>query len=477
VHRRGFNTTDDENANENLTLNECKIKHTISKSILILLLLLATTSIGHFASKPNSGFYKKPKTNRENSHSTMKISAHVAKNLSANQFKKNGMQPVPIPYDRQERSKDKDNEDVSVFRIRTNPTDKDSQTYDIRVLTFHTGTVEEFLLWKKDLFKILVGQNVLSAPDKFAMTRRLLDGDALAAFDAEASLCSETEVNYTRCMKALSTHVFPKNALTIQRQWFHRYLHKRVENSMREFVARINEINAYMEEFPPGFKKSQTIDDSEMKDLLEFAIPISWRVKMAEHAFRPIEHTVPEIVEFCERLEFTENATKSIFNNGGNHQNQTQSQTNNKGKNSEQGQKRQDNVDALTLATSSKKRTNKHKRPGKVVSFKDSDGSDGCRLHIWATDHTTEECRVIQKQIDGMRAQYEAQPHNANKRQKNNNNQPKSGGDLHVLIATFNDVKDRIEKELKQCSTACGKRKTVSFAEDVVVEKDDNKKN
>lgn len=180
-----------------LTLNECKIKHTISKSILILLLLLATTSIGHFASKPNSGFYKKPKTNRENSHSTMKISAHVAKNLSANQFKKNGMQPVPIPYDRQERSKDKDNEDVSVFRIRTNPTDKDSQTYDIRVLTFHTGTVEEFLLWKKDLLKILVGQNVLSAPDKFAMTRRLLDGDALAAFDAEASLCSETEVNYT----------------------------------------------------------------------------------------------------------------------------------------------------------------------------------------------------------------------------------------------------------------------------------------
>jgi hypothetical protein len=60
VHRRGFNTTDDENANENLTLNECKIKHTISKSILILLLLLATTSIGHFASKPNSGIFRKP---------------------------------------------------------------------------------------------------------------------------------------------------------------------------------------------------------------------------------------------------------------------------------------------------------------------------------------------------------------------------------------------------------------------------------
>jgi hypothetical protein len=404
----------------------------------------------------------------------MKISTHVTKNLSANQFKKNGMQPAPIPYDRQERSKNKDKEDMSIFRIRTNPTDKDSQTYDMKVLTFHTGTVKEFLLWKKDLNKVLVGQNVLSAPDKFAMTRRLLDGDALAAFNTEASACSqETNVNYIRCMQALSTHVFPKNALTIQRQWFHRYLHKRVENSMREFVARINEINAMMEEFPPGFKKSQMINDSEMKDLLEFAIPISWRVKMAEHAFRPIEHSVPDIVEFCERLEFTENATKSILNNGGNHQNQTQSQSNNKGKNSEQGQKSQDNVDALTHATS-KQRTNKHKRPGKVVSYKDSNGSDGCRLHIWATDHTTAECRVIQKQIDGMRAQYEAQPHNANKRQKINNNKPKQGGDLHVLLTTFNDVKKRIEKELNQRSMTCGKRK-VSLIDDIVIDKQENK--
>jgi hypothetical protein len=54
-----------------------------------------------------------------------------------------------------------------------------------------------------------------------------------------------------------------------------------------------------MQEFPPGFTLEQRISDSEMKDLLEFAIPISWRVKMAEHAFIPIEHEVPDIVDFC----------------------------------------------------------------------------------------------------------------------------------------------------------------------------------
>jgi hypothetical protein len=97
-------------------------------------------------------------------------------------------------------------------------------------------------------------------------------------------------------------------------------------------------------------------------------------------------------------------------------------------------------VGTLPQATS-KQRTNKRKQPGKVVSFKDSNGSDSCRLHICATVHTTMECHVIQKQIDGMRAQYKAQPrNNANKRQKTTHSQPKQDSDLHVLLNTMNDV-------------------------------------
>jgi hypothetical protein len=70
-----------------------------------------------------------------------------------------------------------------------------------------------------------------------------------------------------------------------------------------------------------------------------------------------------------------------------------------------------------------------------------------------------------------MRAQYKAQPRNANKRQKTYNNQPKQGGDLHVLLDTINDVKARLEKELKQRQMTCGKRKTVSLVDNIVIEK------
>jgi hypothetical protein len=364
-----------------------------------------------------------------------------------------------------------------VFKLRTDPSNKDSQTYDTKVLTYRSGSVEEFLLWKKDLEKVLVGQNVTSAPGKYTMTRRLLDGDALAAFNKAATKSTqESNENYTLCMKTLAIHVFPKNALATQRQWFHRYLHKRIEDTMREFVARINEINENMVEFPPNFDDTQMISEPEMKDLLEFAVPTSWRVKMVEHAFRPIEHDIPDIVEFCERQEFSEKVNAATRNSGNNqNNNQTYQSQNKNGTSSKKGQQSRDEEDALTHAQSNK--TNKHKRP-KIASFKNSDGKDGCALHIWATDHTTAECRVISKQVDNMREQWNAQPHNTFKRQKTGNdkyNQQKKNGDLHTLLDDVNKVRIRLEKELKQSNTACGKRKKVSFVETEEQEKADVK--
>ena len=147
----------------------------------------------------------------------MKLLTSVLQSNNSNQFKKNGLQAPPIPYEQQECSKDKDREDVSTFKLRTNPTDKDSQIYDMKVLTFKSGTVEEYILWKKDLKKVLMGQNVTSGPNKFAMTRRVLDGDALAAFEKAAEEeAVETVVSFSKCLEKLAEHVFPKNALVTQ---------------------------------------------------------------------------------------------------------------------------------------------------------------------------------------------------------------------------------------------------------------------
>jgi hypothetical protein len=152
-----------------------------------------------------------------------------------------------------------------------------------------------------------------------------------------------------------------------------------------------------MEHLPPAFNKQQMISDLEMKDLLEFAIPTIWCMKMAKHAFRPIEHDIPDIVEFCERLEYsTESAQQKPTQSGGRDAEQTSSQSH-KGKNSKRGQYGQDNMDALMPAVSNSS-AKKHKRPGSVVSCKDSNGNDGHCLHIWAAEHMMAYCHVISKQ-------------------------------------------------------------------------------
>jgi hypothetical protein len=92
--------------------------------------------------------------------------------------------------------------------------------------------------------------------------------------------------------------------------------------------------------------------------------------------------------------------------------------------------------------------------------------------------HTTAECHVISKQVDNMREQWNAQPHNTFKRQKTGNDkykQQKKNGDLHTLLDDVNKVRIRLEKEIKQSNTACGKRKKVSFVETEEQEKADVK--
>jgi hypothetical protein len=66
-----------------------------------------------------------------------------------------------------------------------------------------------------------------------------------------------------------------------------------------------------------------------------------------------------------------------------------------------------------------------------------------------------------------MRAQWDAQSNNNKKRQKTNNSKSKQGGDLHVLLDSYNKAKARLEKEIKQQQIACGKRKMVSFADGI----------
>ena len=58
-----------------------------------------------------------------------------------------------------------------------------STTYELTVSYFKMGTEEELLLFLQNVQKIFSGQNVTNGPNRYAIVRRLLQGDALAAFN------------------------------------------------------------------------------------------------------------------------------------------------------------------------------------------------------------------------------------------------------------------------------------------------------
>jgi hypothetical protein len=56
----------------------------------------------------------------------------------------------------------------------------------------------------------------------------------------------------------------------------------------------------------PLFKHNQELDEDGIINILKFGIPHLWQNNMVLQVFDPMESTLAELVDFCERHEFTE---------------------------------------------------------------------------------------------------------------------------------------------------------------------------
>jgi hypothetical protein len=51
-----------------------------------------------------------------------------------------------------------------LFKLRAVPTNATSQLYSLSVPYYNTGTPERWILFRKDLDKVLIGQNITTGP-------------------------------------------------------------------------------------------------------------------------------------------------------------------------------------------------------------------------------------------------------------------------------------------------------------------------
>ena len=273
-------------------------------------------------------------------------------------------------------------DDCLTFKLRSVPTDETSTTYELTVDYFKTGTAEELLLFLQNVRKIFSGQNVTNGPNRYAIVRRLLQGDALAAFNRAATQHgTETVEHFELSVNSLKQHVFPRKALNNQKRYMRRFLRKPRDMTVREFITRLVEINEMLAEFPPGAQE-QKLPTDELMDIAEYAVPATWQRTMMMHNFDPTIHTPQDFIEFCERIEFAEGTDSN------NQEAKPQPDSKNR-------------RDGLLRAKSSERGQNTNgnrKRRGE---------SKWCVLHE-QDSHDTSECKVLLNQAKRMRGTWEA---------------------------------------------------------------------
>ena len=190
------------------------------------------------------------------------------------------------------------------FTLRAEPSNPDSQTYQVTTAPFKWGKPEEWLNFRKMFFRILKGQNVTAGRDMFAMARRLLDGQALATFESVVSDQSLTESanNLKIAFHAITTDIFPHRALEIQCRGLRRHIKKPADMTIMHMVARLTELNDQLPLYPNS-DESKKLDETVIKEIVEFAIPREWKRQMSLQRFAIETKSLKETIEFCKDME------------------------------------------------------------------------------------------------------------------------------------------------------------------------------
>jgi hypothetical protein len=297
----------------------------------------------------------------------------------------------PIPLERPERLILEDGNYVS-FKLRAVPQDPLSQLYSLSIPYFSTGTPESWITFRKNLDKVLIGQNVTTGPPTYAMARRVLEGAALARFNASViERGTETLEHFALVIDDMGAYVFPRKALEIEKRFLRRDLKKPRKLKMREFLTRVDEINHDLRYFPAFVPGARILED-ELKGLLEMSVPDKWQEQILLQGFDTIQSSKQELLEFCERIEATEQLQ------GENTSNKRPRSKTLKG-----------NYRPNTTGRTSLKRSNT--RYSGTFKY--------CRLHGQQTSHDTASCKVLLDQADKMKATWKTQPEQYQKKRYN----------------------------------------------------------
>ena len=269
------------------------------------------------------------------------------------------------------------------------------------------------------------GQKLSTDTAKAAVFANMLRGEALRVFEIRRKqhTLDNTSNNFDTVVQEVTKYFFPERALIDQERFLRHYNRKKPSMMVREYVARLQDINQKLNQFPPF--ANQAMSDNELIEILEYSMPHVWNVEMRAHGFVPHTKTLSEVVEFYERTKILEKVwgfnlhqgqgnSKRKVANSGSEKVQTDS-----GKSSRKG----------SIWNASKTSNDKPDKMSKSNKF--------CAYHN-TSGHDFSECKVMLDQAQKMRANWETHRRNPTQggTQKNSTSKTVSFGKESNLMTT-----------------------------------------
>lgn len=113
--------------------------------------------------------------------------------------------------------------------------------------------------------------------------------------------------HFVLCLDDVAKHVLPEKAGQIQKRYMQRNICYGKDNTVKEWVARIQELNRYLKDFPyHNGNPTKSLDMDRLLDILEFGVPSSWQREFTVQGFDPMDQGLHKFLEFCTCLESCE---------------------------------------------------------------------------------------------------------------------------------------------------------------------------
>lgn len=255
------------------------------------------------------------------------------KRVAAMQIQAMQVNPPSIPFRREKRKEDDEGE-TKKLKIKTDPTDEDSDEIEIRATVFDEGNAEDWIRWTVQQDELIRDMTLTTGRQKIVLAEALLKGNARERFTnilAELAINSKLDSDddnsederekdvdrndrYDEAIEKLGLDYFPcVHSYRRQRNYL-RYHVFMMDMSLADFKAELRRQNNFLKYFPvPDDRETcEMLPGDELVDIVDRAKRVEWQRDLLTANIDPYALSLGEYYRYLEKLEVKHNIDKAL---------------------------------------------------------------------------------------------------------------------------------------------------------------------